>query len=646
MATKTFNTAANFSALANVGIIGDAVVPAASIAASTDYHWLLKLDPYETPNGYYAKVNGINAGGYSCHQSTNGGTSYSLVNGYAHGYKIYVDGTAALTQETVNVFISPLGTNSGTNRALAQVFSSGASAGAVNRIDAYVSGYNIATSVANAVLQLRTGTTPGAGDLVAASTGKTISATGWIAFYPSLTGTALIHDSGVLHIDFGADKSADFSTATNTATATATYQYASYTSAQSWATAAEVDAGAAWNGSWLTLEQLKAEADNGNRYFYVKAQVVGSGDTSLSVLTIDDYAVDVTPPAVPSLTEFSVFSDDNYAMIWTDPTDSDFRYCELRRDVDGETKYLFNESDLPVWNTSGTYWKFCQNSLTCDSPFSNYIDEDVPGTSVSYYVRSVDNVANKSAWQAFTDSTVVSTDPGVANVKIGVEYIINDVDLTGTYNPAGTPPSVPTLTITDSEDGGTATVTIAGSDLLTENKIFASPYASTATFTEVGERIGDGTETVTLSIGKNWVYVTSLGSGGTSASAVYVVTITDGTAPTVDAFDDDFSNDDFLDAFGGEIEYIRGAETITFTAMDSTINAELLAEWGASLVTESREFVIKKTDIEELGDPARGDQIRTGHGQRYEVAKIGSAPEWENDADRNYYRVRAVLIGD
>lgn len=112
------------------------------------------------------------------------------------------------------------------------------------------------------------------------------------------------------------------------------------------------------------------------------------------------------------------------------------------------------------------------------------------------------------------------------------------------------------------------------------------------------------------------------------------------------AFDSLFSNEVFETAFGATFVYSRGSTDSTITAMDSRISNELQMEYGASLVTESKEFVIKLSSIsEDFMLPERGDTITDVNGAVWEVSKIGSAPDWEFDNDREYIRIRAVLIG-
>ena len=277
---------------------------------------------------------------------------------------------------------------------------------------------------------------------------------------------------------------------------------------------------------------------------------------------------------------------------------------------------------------------FNESARNTDPGIANVIKD------VTYKIESADKVGT-------FDESVRNTDPGIANVKILTSYKIQNADLEGTYDPAGSPPTEPVITVVDNADGTTATVTITGSDATADNTAYIAEYGST-TWTASGATItGDGTITITASdIGKLWVVVYSVDTGGQSISNVYVVTISDSDTPDNSEFDNDFSNDNFLDAFGATVTYTRGETEISITAMDSLIGSEMQIEYGASLVNESREFIFKRTEIEEIDPPARGDTITDGYSQKWEVSKIGNAAEWEYDADRNYYRVRTILVED
>lgn len=247
----------------------------------------------------------------------------------------------------------------------------------------------------------------------------------------SFSAESLIRDSGVMYLYAGSGYAHDFSTlsVSSTGSPTVKFKYASYASDQGWTTKAQVDANATWNDTWLSVAELAATENIDNSYLYLKAQITGNASQSLDSVTINTYAIDVTPPAVPTSTKFALFETDNYAMIWVEPEDADFSHCELRRDVDGTTKYL---QDDFTWDTGSTSLaSFCDGGTGCDYPRSNYIDEDVVGTSVAYYVRSVDAIGNASSWTAFEE--------GSGSGSILDDTVYWGVDDDGDYYPLETP---------------------------------------------------------------------------------------------------------------------------------------------------------------------------------------------------------------
>jgi len=107
-----------------------------------------------------------------------------------------------------------------------------------------------------------------------------------------LTAKALIHDASQTYMDAGADQNWDNSTAAETTTGspTVTYNYADYTSDQSW-TAAQADSNASWSSN-LTEAQLQAVTDTEKRCRYFRANITGdSGDT------LDAFAIDAVTPS-------------------------------------------------------------------------------------------------------------------------------------------------------------------------------------------------------------------------------------------------------------------------------------------------------------------------------------------------------------
>ena len=113
------------------------------------------------------------------------------------------------------------------------------------------------------------------------------------------------------------------------------------------------------------------------------------------------------------------------------------------------------------------------------------------------------------------------------------------------------------------------------------------------------------------------------------------------------AFDSAFSNAAFADYFSAPVVYRRGAEEISIDAMDSIISTEARLEFGASLAIDAREFVILISEMQDdFVEPERGDEIELETGDIYEVSRVGQMPEWEYDADRSYFRIRALLKED
>lgn len=215
-------------------------------------------------------------------------------------------------------------------------------------------------------------------------------------------GIFLIHDAGQTSLDAGANQSWDYSEFSQTSALTATYQYASYATDQGWSTAAEVDANASWNGSWLTLAQLQLVSNDDNRYLYLKCKIVKNSGSYYTSLTGTVYQVDVTPPAAPSSVKSAVLDSNNYALNWTEPADADYSHCELKRIIDGTTTYLNSVAGVATWQeAAGTLFQFIDGDASAGWQQSNYLDEGVSGTAIQHYVRSVDTNSNASGWTAF-----------------------------------------------------------------------------------------------------------------------------------------------------------------------------------------------------------------------------------------------------
>jgi hypothetical protein len=156
------------------------------------------------------------------------------------------------------------------------------------------------------------------------------------------------------------------------------------------------------------------------------------------------------------------------------------------------------------------------------------------------------------------DEAVRNTNPGIAYVKKDVVYKIQNVTLTGEYDPSGEPPSQPTLSLTDSGDGVHATATVSGSDTGTTNNIYTAKYGTTA-WTLSGTRTGNGTVTLTLDNGSYWAYCDSSLESCSSRSITAIVHIANlDEAVIVDIAEyikDEINNSDISDV--AERNYIQ-----------------------------------------------------------------------------------------
>lgn len=243
-----------------------------------------------------------------------------------------------------------------------------------------------------------------------------------------------VHDTSLAYQDAGEGNSWDLSEYVPTVTGSpSAVTYAIDTSDDSGHTPSY--------GSELTLAQLQATANTNHRYLWMRVTLTGNAGTTFDALAGDTYLADTTPPAVPSTTKFSLFETDNYALIWVDPDDADFDHCELKRIIDGTTTYLGkNGSNLPEWQASPTtYWTFADDSTAADMPTSAYVDEDVAGTSIAYYVRSVDTSDNASAWTVFSQGSTTECSQPAAPTLVSATPGDGQVTLSVTLNAAGDP---------------------------------------------------------------------------------------------------------------------------------------------------------------------------------------------------------------
>lgn len=104
--------------------------------------------------------------------------------------------------------------------------------------------------------------------------------------------------------------------------------------------------------------------------------------------------------------------------------------------------------------------------------------------------------------------------------------------------------------------------------------------------------------------------------------------------------------------FGDTMSYIKFGETgFDISAMSSELSTDQKLEFGMSLTTTIREFIVEVSELQIGGvefKPGRNDIIQetiNGVITFFEATAPGDSPTWEyTDSDRNYYRIRAVEI--
>jgi SPP1 family predicted phage head-tail adaptor len=114
-----------------------------------------------------------------------------------------------------------------------------------------------------------------------------------------------------------------------------------------------------------------------------------------------------------------------------------------------------------------------------------------------------------------------------AEVQNGVTFGPNS-SYTGTYDPAGTPPTAPTLTFSDHEDGTGGVWTISGSDGGTTNYLYVQEDGGSWALQDTIS--GDGTSDDSLTTGYYWGFVSTRSGTGTNVSDVEKVQVTDLTS--------------------------------------------------------------------------------------------------------------------
>ena len=94
--------------------------------------------------------------------------------------------------------------------------------------------------------------------------------------------------------------------------------------------------------------------------------------------------------------------------------------------------------------------------------------------------------------------------------KDGTIYGYND-QYNGSYAGGGATPTTPTLTVTDNQDGSTATATISGSDSGSTNIVYGwLSFGGILSLTNMGSRSGDGDVTITQAVGNYQAVAISL----------------------------------------------------------------------------------------------------------------------------------------
>lgn len=103
---------------------------------------------------------------------------------------------------------------------------------------------------------------------------------------------------------------------------------------------------------------------------------------------------------------------------------------------------------------------------------------------------------------------------------------------TGVTAGGGTPPAAPTLAIADNGDGTGGVATITGSTAGSTNTVFGRRLdgARIAAWTDLGNRVGDGTVALALTPGDYLFYVLSQTGAGTAASNLVHAQLTDAAA--------------------------------------------------------------------------------------------------------------------
>jgi hypothetical protein len=98
----------------------------------------------------------------------------------------------------------------------------------------------------------------------------------------------------------------------------------------------------------------------------------------------------------------------------------------------------------------------------------------------------------------------------------------------GQVGGGGDPPTAPTLSIADQEDGTGATATVSGGDADATHTIYVSVWPG-GSFADEGDRVGNGTVDLSLTTGPYWAYCEASNDYGTASSDMVAFRVTDGS---------------------------------------------------------------------------------------------------------------------
>jgi len=236
---------------------------------------------------------------------------------------------------------------------------------------------------------------------------------------------------------------------------------------------------------------------------------------------------------------------------------SNYDYSTLKMQIDNNIRNPFDfrlRPDSDLIGVGGTI----DSDVPLDIDGQTRTTPDTPGFSIGVYLEeSTDpgesnvlaptpykiNGVNKTGTYSpdFPDvgsvieSDTVNGSPGTyheatpAEVQLGVTFGPAET-YTGTYNPVGSPPTIPTLTLTDNEDESGFTAAFSGADANTTNSLEYKLASASAWTSDPTTKSGaSGSQDVsTPSIGLYYVRLTSTGPGG-SVQTIGTVIVSDGS---------------------------------------------------------------------------------------------------------------------